>query len=190
MAGPTSISSVSASCTVRSLHNLRRPGPLRSAHTPIIGGKTYCYLSDGAGNVAGLTDGSGTLVDQYSYDPMGNITSSTTPVANPFTFQGAMYDSATGVYYTGSGYYDPANGQSFGCQDQGWVDPGEDRVGRTKGQPVLLGPPARYRCPSWAEEVGTDQDCSHGLVWNPRNETMVTTHFEPDCPPQGWAGIA
>ncbi|HZU13292.1 MAG TPA: hypothetical protein VFB58_10675 [Chloroflexota bacterium] len=81
-------------------------------------------MSDGAGNVAGLTDSSGDLVDQYSYDPLGNLTSSTTNVANPFTFQGGMYDSGTGFYYTGSGYYDPANGQSFGCQDQGWVDPG------------------------------------------------------------------
>ncbi|HZU14438.1 MAG TPA: hypothetical protein VFB58_16480 [Chloroflexota bacterium] len=79
--------------------------------------------------MAGLTDSSGDLVDQYSYDPLGNIRSSTTPVANPFTFQGGMHDSATGVYYTGSGYYDPANGQAFGCQDQGWVDPGEDLCG-------------------------------------------------------------
>lgn len=39
------------------------------------------------------------------------------------------FDSATGFYYTGSGYYDPATGQSFGCQDVGWVDPGEDGCG-------------------------------------------------------------
>jgi len=89
---------------------------------------TYYYLSDGAGDVAALTDGSGNAVDSYSYDPLGNATSSGS-VPNPFTFQGWQFDSQTGYYYTGSGYYDPATAQSFGCHDKGPVDPGEDLCG-------------------------------------------------------------
>jgi YD repeat-containing protein len=94
---------------------------------------TYYYLSDGAGNVAALADSTGAITDSYSYDPLGNATT-TGSVPNPFTFGGMTFDSATGFYYTGSGYYDPANGQSFGCQDVGWVDPGEDGCGEDESQ--------------------------------------------------------
>jgi RHS repeat-associated protein len=91
-----------------------------------VSGSTYYYLSDGAGSVAGLMDSAGALKNQYSYDPLGNITSSSGTVSNPFTFQGGIFDSQTGFYNTGSGYYDPATGRAFGCQDKGLVDPGED----------------------------------------------------------------
>jgi len=77
---------------------------------------TYSYLSDGSGSVAAVTDTSGAVKNLYSYNPLGNATSSGS-VPNPFTFQGGMYDSSTHYYYTGHDYYDPATGQSFGCKD-------------------------------------------------------------------------
>lgn len=45
---------------------------------------------------------------------MGQITSITPPgkSAVPFTFQGWTLDSQTGLYYTGSGYCDPATVKS------------------------------------------------------------------------------
>jgi len=57
---------------------------------------------------------------------LGNVTASSGTIPNPFTFQGWQFDSQTGYYYTGSGFYDPATGQGFGCHDKGPVDPGED----------------------------------------------------------------
>jgi len=51
-----------------------------------------------------------------------------------------MYDSSTHFYYLGDGYYDPAIGQSFGCQDNGWVDPGEDLCGEDEYDPTGTGP--------------------------------------------------
>jgi YD repeat-containing protein len=98
-----------------------------------VSGSTYYYLSDGAGSVAGLMDSTGALKNQYSYDPLGNITSSSGTVSNPFTFQGGIFDSSTGFYNTGSGYYDPATGRAFGCHDKGWWDPGEDLCGEDEG---------------------------------------------------------
>jgi hypothetical protein len=57
---------------------------------------------------------------------MGNATS-TGNVPNSFTFNSWTIDSQTGYYYTGSGYYDPATGQSFGCKDKGPYDtPGSE----------------------------------------------------------------
>jgi hypothetical protein len=76
--------------------------------------------------VAALTDGAGNVQNTYSYDPLGNATSSGN-VPNSFTFNGWMFNSLTGYCYTGSGYYDPATGQSFGCKDRGPYDtPGSE----------------------------------------------------------------
>jgi hypothetical protein len=81
---------------------------------------TYYFLDDGAGDVAGMVDSSGTVRNSYSYDPLGAFTvSGAQQVSNPFTYQGWMYDSQTGYYYTDSGYRDTATGQSFGCHDVG-----------------------------------------------------------------------
>ncbi len=68
---------------------------------------TYDYLYDGNGNVIGLTDSNGHLVDQYAYDPNGNKTSNTGTVANPFGF-GANYQTASGLYHLGARFYSPA----------------------------------------------------------------------------------
>jgi YD repeat-containing protein len=89
-------------------------------------GNTYYYLSDGLGSVAALTNSGGNIADQYAFDPMGNVTSTSGSVSNPFTFQGGIYDSVNKLYYMGSGYYDPATGQMIGCRDKGAVDPWED----------------------------------------------------------------
>jgi YD repeat-containing protein len=95
---------------------------------------TYYYLSDGAGNIAAVVDSTGTPRDTYTYDPLGAMTTSGS-VPNPFTFQASMYDSVTGYYYTGTDYYDPATGQTFGCKDHGSADArgpvntGEDHCG-------------------------------------------------------------
>jgi len=100
---------------------------------------TYYYLSDGAGNVAGLADPSALLADSYSYDPQGNITSKTEAVSNPFTYQGATYayDGSSRLYYMGSCYYDSSVGVETGCKDSGWMDPGEDRCGEDE-DPIKL----------------------------------------------------
>jgi hypothetical protein len=88
-----------------------------------IGTSTYYYLSDGAGNVAGLTGPSASLANSYSYDPQGNFTTKSETVSNPFTYQGGMYDSSSGLYYMGqSGYYDPTVGMQTGCKDKGPYD--------------------------------------------------------------------
>lgn len=109
------------------------------------------------GSVAGLTDSTGSaLNDSYSYDPMGNVTSSTGSVANPFTYEGGMYDSQTHYYYTGSCYYDPANGQSFGCKDHGSVDPGEDSCG--------------------------EDECDHQKGWRPLSQDSMVQALEGSYP--------
>jgi YD repeat-containing protein len=126
-----------------------------------VSGSTYYYLSDGAGNVAGISGSSGTLTNSYSYDPQGNVTSQTGSTTNPLTFQGWMYDSSSGFYYTGSGgYYDPSVGMQTGAKDHTWCDPGEDAAGEDEYDPTGLGP----RCPGAGNGGGDSSSGSMRLT--------------------------
>jgi len=75
-----------------------------------VNGATNFYLYDGIGSVVALVSGSGTLEDQYSYDPYGSTTSASEHVSNPFRYVSALWDSSTGLYKTGARYYDPVVG--------------------------------------------------------------------------------
>jgi RHS repeat-associated protein len=58
-----------------------------------------------------LTDSSGAVVDQYAYDPYGNITTQVEKVSNPLRWIGAIWDSALQLYKLGQRYYAPALGR-------------------------------------------------------------------------------
>jgi len=68
----------------------------------------YFYHTDLSGNVAFLSDTSGSVVARYQYLPFGQQVNSTAIVNNPFTFVGSfgVIDLHDGLYYTGSRTYD------------------------------------------------------------------------------------
>lgn len=76
-------------------------------------GGTYYYLYNLHGDVAALTSTAGTRIDSYTYDPYGNTTSpnSAAPVANPFRYDAAYFDTTTGLYHLAARYYDPKLGR-------------------------------------------------------------------------------
>ncbi len=76
----------------------------------ISGGQTYYYHFDGLGSVIGLTNSSGSLVESYSYDVYGNITTPLSSVGNQYYFTGQGYDSETGLYLYKLRYYSPELG--------------------------------------------------------------------------------
>jgi RHS repeat-associated protein len=99
-------------------------GTLQGAGT--IGGVLACihqsslsihhFLYDANGNVAALIDANGALVTGYSYDPFGNLLSTTNhqplPIpSNPFRFSTKYVDSETGLYYYGYRHYSPSLGR-------------------------------------------------------------------------------
>src|SRR5205085_11184836 len=59
---------------------------------------TKALLHGGAGSTLALTDTSGALVTQYTYDPFGGTTSGGTVSGNPTQYAGREKD-ATGLYY-------------------------------------------------------------------------------------------
>jgi YD repeat-containing protein len=89
---------------------------------------TYYYHYDLHGNVIRVTNSSGTTVITYTYDPLGNILteSNSNSIYNPFTYMGeaqVIHDSEfdtstsspkTGLYNSGSGYYNPETGTFLG----------------------------------------------------------------------------
>ena len=74
------------------------------------------YVTNGHGDVTGLTDTSGTVIKSYTYDAFGieqNIDSNDT---NPFRYCGEYFDSETQSIYLRARYYSPAVGR-FTQQD-------------------------------------------------------------------------
>jgi RHS repeat-associated protein len=70
-------------------------------------GAVYTYNYDGNGNVIGLLDEAGELVQQYRYDVYGMIEAQSGAIDQPFTFSTKRLDPATGLVYYGYRYYLP-----------------------------------------------------------------------------------
>ncbi|MFC5774102.1 RHS repeat-associated core domain-containing protein [Ectobacillus antri] len=71
--------------------------------------KTFLHYGD----VIAMTDSTGKVVVQYTYDAWGNVlTSSAEGFAadNPFGYAGYMYDKEIGMYYLMARYYHPVHG--------------------------------------------------------------------------------
>jgi RHS repeat-associated protein len=108
------------------------------------------YFVDVLGSTSETTDASGIIQTSYAYDAWGHVLQTAGTSANPVQFTGAYADSATGLVYLGSRYYDPDTG-SFITQDTfaGW-----------DGEPVSLNlylyvsaNPLRYTDPTGHDEI-------------------------------------
>ena len=82
------------------------------------GTNTLYYLTDVAGSVRGLTDGSGNITDTYIFDCFGNVTASTGTSTNDYGFQGEEQDE-TGLYYLRARYMDPETGRFLSMDTYG-----------------------------------------------------------------------
>ena len=58
-------------------------------------------------------ESAGAYVNQYSYDPFGQVTTISAGIANPFTFVGqdGVSSDGNGLIYMRARYYDPSTGQ-------------------------------------------------------------------------------
>ena len=87
-------------------------------------GTLYYYILNAQGDVVRIIDGSRNVVASYSYDPWGNIISSSGAFAdvNPLRYRGYYYDSETGFYYLQSRYYDPELGRFINADSYASTD--------------------------------------------------------------------
>ena len=75
-----------------------------------VDGQYYFPCSDHNGNVMAYVSESGAIVAQYTYTPFGEVMSAAGPMAGVFRlrFSTKYQDEATGLYYYGYRFYDPA----------------------------------------------------------------------------------
>ncbi len=71
---------------------------------------TRDFLTDALGSTLALTDSSGALQTQYSYEPFGKTTASGAASTNSFEYTGRENDGM-GLYYYRARYYNPATGR-------------------------------------------------------------------------------
>lgn len=72
--------------------------------------KAY-YQHNGHGDVTGLVQADGTVLNTYTYDIWGNPLTSDVQVDNPFGYSGEFWDADTGLQYLRSRWYDPSIGR-------------------------------------------------------------------------------
>jgi RHS repeat-associated protein len=72
-----------------------------------VTGRTY-FLTDALNSTIALTDPTGAIREQYSYDPYGNVTPSdtTSGFTNPYQYTGREADTPA-LYYYRARYYSP-----------------------------------------------------------------------------------
>jgi len=73
-------------------------------------GATSYYQADGLGSVTSLTNATGALAQNYSFDSFGKTTP-TGSLVNPFQYTARELDTETGLYYYRARYYDPQGGR-------------------------------------------------------------------------------
>lgn len=78
-------------------------------------GGTTNFLADALGSTLALSDSSGTIQTQYTYEPFGKTTVAGAAFGNVNAFTGRELDE-TGLYFYRARYYDPAIGR-FGSED-------------------------------------------------------------------------
>lgn len=83
-------------------------------------GQNYFYHADGLGSVLALTDGGKNIVQRYTYDTFGMLTSILdSEFGNAYTYTAREWDRELGLYYYRARYYDPMEGRFIGTDPIG-----------------------------------------------------------------------
>jgi RHS repeat-associated protein len=115
------------------------------------GGQVYYYQYDDLGSTIAITDSSGNVVNQYAYDPFGNLANSTETVPNPFRYVGALgvMDEGNGLLYMRARYYAPNIGR-FINQDPIGLAGGLNMYAYVGNNPVSwVDPSGNFVVPAW-----------------------------------------
>ena len=74
--------------------------------TDVVAGVTSAFLTDALGSPVAVTDNSGAVQTEYTYEPFGKTTVSGASNSNPFQYTGRENDG-TGLFYYRNRYYHP-----------------------------------------------------------------------------------
>jgi len=105
-------------------------------------------IGDALGSAIGVSDLSGTAVNQYTYDPFGATTATNPGFPNPFQFTGRENDGFAGLYYFRARYYHPGLARFLSEDPIGLLGGDTDLYAYVANQPTL------FRDPTGHELVG------------------------------------
>jgi len=75
------------------------------------GGNIFYYQYDGHMSTRALTNASGSVTDEYTYDAFGSLTDQAGTTVNNYLYSGEQYDPNVGFYYLRARYYDSSVGR-------------------------------------------------------------------------------
>lgn len=75
--------------------------------TDVVAGVTSAFLADALGSPVAVTDNTGAVQTEYTYEPFGKTTIAGASNTNPYQYTGRENDG-TGLYYYRARYYHPA----------------------------------------------------------------------------------
>jgi RHS repeat-associated protein len=131
-------------------------------HSMRTGGQTFYYVSDAQGNVTGLVNAAGALVNRYVYTPFGAPALVSEQVFNPLRFAGRELDVETGLYFNRLRYYDPRL-QRFISEDPSGLLGGANPYVYAGNDPVnSADPTGLFPCASW--EIWQNGRCVQNSV--------------------------
>jgi len=109
----------------------------------VINGNVYAYVTDPLGTVRNVVDGSGQIVNDYTYKAYGDSRSKIEAVDNAYLFTGRRFDNDTGSYYYRARYYDPLTGM-FGGVDR--YAPNQQTYAYAAQNPLMYTDPSGEFC--------------------------------------------
>ncbi|HCI45356.1 MAG TPA: hypothetical protein DE315_07510 [Candidatus Omnitrophica bacterium] len=86
------------------------------------GGNTYFYFYDGLGSASEITDATGTIAENYTYDAYGNPSVINSVIANRYRFTGQEFDEESGLYHYNRRTYDSQIGRFLQRDPIGYED--------------------------------------------------------------------
>ena len=86
------------------------------------GGNTYYYNYDGLGSVTELTDATGAIAENYTYDPYGNPSIVNSVIGNRYRFTGREFDEESGISHYRARAYDSMLGRFLQRDPIGYED--------------------------------------------------------------------
>jgi len=109
------------------------------------------YLTDNIGSVRQLVTTTGTVQDQLTYDPFGNIlTESNSSNGDRFKYTSEPWDSSIGLQYNLNRYYNPNDGRWISQDPQGFAAGDPDLYRYVANQPsISVDPSGLQQLPSY-----------------------------------------
>lgn len=127
---------VADGATVSTRQYLHGPG-IDEPLAQVQDGQSYYYHADGLGSILALTDSGKNIVQRYTYDTFGMLTSVLdSEFGNAYAYTAREWDRELGLYYYRARYYDPMEGRFISKDIVGFTAGDVNLYGYVGNQPV------------------------------------------------------